>query len=147
MIDPKKEHIAVQEARKIGIPVVAVVDTNCDPDFIDYPIPGNDDAIRAIKLFAGRVADAVLEGRNMFDKREGEKSSRTARRFRSKKDEDVEAAGMPSIDASSSGAAPAAKERPAAPPAKEKSAAPPGASRRCARRAPGGDRPPSRSSR
>jgi small subunit ribosomal protein S2 len=69
VIDPKKEHIAVQEARKLGIPVVAVVDTNCDPDDIDFPIPGNDDAIRAIKLFTGKVADAVLQGRNAWEKR------------------------------------------------------------------------------
>jgi small subunit ribosomal protein S2 len=62
VIDPKKEHIAIHEAVRMGIPVVAVVDTNCDPEGIDYVIPGNDDAIRAIKLFAGKVADACLEG-------------------------------------------------------------------------------------
>jgi small subunit ribosomal protein S2 len=62
VIDPKKETIAVKEARKLGIPVVAVVDTNCDPDDIDYVIPGNDDAIRAIRLFASRMADACIEG-------------------------------------------------------------------------------------
>jgi len=63
IIDPRKERIAVQEARRLGIPVVAVVDTNCDPDEIDYPIPGNDDAIRAIRLMASKMADAVIEGR------------------------------------------------------------------------------------
>ncbi len=62
VVDPQKEKIAVAEANKLGIPVVAVVDTNCDPDPIDYPIPGNDDAIRAIKLFAGCFADAIIEG-------------------------------------------------------------------------------------
>ncbi len=62
VIDPKKEAIAVKEARKLGIPVVAVVDTNCDPDEIDYIIPGNDDAIRAIRLFVSRMADACAEG-------------------------------------------------------------------------------------
>ncbi len=62
IIDPKKETIAVKEARKLGIPVVAVVDTNCDPDDIDYIIPGNDDAIRAIRLFASKMADACIEG-------------------------------------------------------------------------------------
>ncbi|NCO51319.1 MAG: 30S ribosomal protein S2 [Deltaproteobacteria bacterium] len=62
IIDPKKEAIAVQEARRLGIPVVAVVDTNCDPDGIDYIIPGNDDAIRAIRLFASSMADACAEG-------------------------------------------------------------------------------------
>ncbi len=62
IVDPKKEAIAVKEARKLGIPVVAVVDTNCDPDDIDYIIPGNDDAIRALRLFASKMADACLEG-------------------------------------------------------------------------------------
>lgn len=62
VIDPKKEQIAVKEARKLGIPVVAVVDTNCDPDDIDHIIPGNDDAIRAIRLFASKIADACIEG-------------------------------------------------------------------------------------
>ena len=63
IVDPKKEHIAVMEARALGIPIVGIVDTNCDPDEIDYVIPGNDDAIRAVKLIAGKLADAVLEGR------------------------------------------------------------------------------------
>ncbi|NCD24925.1 MAG: 30S ribosomal protein S2 [Deltaproteobacteria bacterium] len=62
IIDPHREEIAVKECRKLGIPIVAVVDTNCDPDLIDYVIPGNDDAIRAIKLFAGAMADACIEG-------------------------------------------------------------------------------------
>lgn len=62
IVDPRKEKIAVAEARKLGIPIVAIVDTNCDPDEIDYIIPGNDDAIRAVKLIASRLADAVLEG-------------------------------------------------------------------------------------
>ena len=63
IVDPKKEHIAVMEARALHIPIVAIVDTNCDPDEIDYIIPGNDDAIRAVKLIAGKLADAVLEGK------------------------------------------------------------------------------------
>ena len=63
IVDPKKEHIAVMEARALGIPIVGIVDTNCDPDEIDYVIPGNDDAIRAVKLIAGKLADAVLEGK------------------------------------------------------------------------------------
>ena len=63
VVDPRKEHIAVAEARTLGIPIVGIVDTNCDPDEIDYIIPGNDDAIRAVKLLAGKMADAVLEGR------------------------------------------------------------------------------------
>ncbi|MCI5925104.1 MAG: 30S ribosomal protein S2 [Oscillospiraceae bacterium] len=63
IVDPRKERIAVSEARNLGIPIVAIVDTNCDPDEIDYVIPGNDDAIRAVKLIAGTMADAVLEAR------------------------------------------------------------------------------------
>ena len=63
VVDPRKERIAVAEARILGIHIVAIVDTNCDPDEIDYVIPGNDDAIRAVKLIAGKMADAVLEGR------------------------------------------------------------------------------------
>ena len=63
IVDPRKERIAVAEARALGIPIVAIVDTNCDPDEIDYVIPGNDDAIRAVKLIAGKLADAVLEGK------------------------------------------------------------------------------------
>ncbi len=63
VVDPKKEHNAVLEARKLHIPIVAIVDTNCDPDEVDYVIPGNDDAIRAIKLIAGAMADAVIEAR------------------------------------------------------------------------------------
>ena len=63
VVDPRKEHIAVLEARKLHIPIVATVDTNCDPDEIDYVIPANDDAIRAVRLLAGKMADAVLEGR------------------------------------------------------------------------------------
>ena len=63
IVDPHKERIAVAEARKLNIPIVAIVDTNCNPDEIDYVIPGNDDAIRAVKLIAGAMADAVLEGK------------------------------------------------------------------------------------
>jgi len=63
VVDPKKERIAVLEARKLKIPIVAIVDTNCDPDEVDYVIPGNDDAIRAIKLIAGKIADAIIEGK------------------------------------------------------------------------------------
>ena len=63
VIDPRKEKIAVTEAKKLGIPVVAIVDTNCDPDDVDYVIPGNDDAIRAVKLLASVISDAVLEAK------------------------------------------------------------------------------------
>ncbi len=63
VVDPKKEKIAIKEARNLGIPVVAIVDTNCDPDEVDYVIPGNDDAIRAVKLLSGKMADAVIEAK------------------------------------------------------------------------------------
>lgn len=63
VVDPKKEKIAIQEAKTLGIPVVAIVDTNCDPDEVDYVIPGNDDAIRAVKLIAGKIADAIIEAK------------------------------------------------------------------------------------
>ncbi len=67
VVDPRKEKIAVSEAKKLGIPVVAIVDTNCDPDDVDYVIPGNDDAIRAVKLIAGCMANAIIEGRQGED--------------------------------------------------------------------------------
>ncbi len=67
VVDPRKEKIAISEAHKLGIPVVAIVDTNCDPDDVDYVIPGNDDAIRAVKLIAGAMADAIIEGRQGQD--------------------------------------------------------------------------------
>ena len=63
IVDPRKERIAIQEARKLNIPIIAIVDTNCDPDEVDYIIPGNDDAIRAVKLLTEKIADAVIEGR------------------------------------------------------------------------------------
>jgi small subunit ribosomal protein S2 len=69
VIDTVHEHIAVREANRLGIPVIAVVDTNCDPEEVDFPIPGNDDAIRAIRLFSSRIADNVLEGLNLADER------------------------------------------------------------------------------
>ncbi len=65
IVDPKRERIAVSEARKLGVPTVAIVDTNCDPDEIDYVIPGNDDAIRAVRLFATKIANAVIEGKRL----------------------------------------------------------------------------------
>jgi len=69
IVDPNREHIAVKEAKKLRVPLVAIVDTNCDPDDIDFIIPGNDDAIRAIKLFASKFADAVLEGKKRFEEK------------------------------------------------------------------------------
>jgi small subunit ribosomal protein S2 len=83
VIDPKQEEIAVKEARKLRIPVVAVIDTNCDPDMVDYKVPGNDDAIRAIRLFCAAIADAVVEGKTQYEQslvkgKEEEKSAAEA---------------------------------------------------------------------
>src|SRR5678816_2515060 len=72
IIDPKKEKIAVEESQRLAIPIVAIVDTNCDPTGIDYPVPGNDDAIRAVRLITSRIADAILEGRGTLSKDETE---------------------------------------------------------------------------
>lgn len=78
VVDPRKERIAIAEARKLGIPIVAIVDTNCDPDEVDYVIPGNDDAIRAVKLLTSKMADAVLEGNQGDQGDQGEQTSTTA---------------------------------------------------------------------
>jgi small subunit ribosomal protein S2 len=78
VVDPKREDIGIQEARKLKVPIVAIVDTNCDPDLIDYIIPGNDDAIRAIKLFSAKIADAVLEGKRKFEERIQAESNKQA---------------------------------------------------------------------
>ncbi len=75
IIDPRKEKIAVAEAQRLGIPIVAIVDTNCDPTGIDYPVPGNDDAIRAVRLITARIADAILEGRGTLSKDESEEAA------------------------------------------------------------------------
>ena len=69
IVDPKREHIAIKEGKKMGIPVIAIADTNCDPDDIDYIIPGNDDAIRAIRLICSKIADACVEGHNLAEER------------------------------------------------------------------------------
>lgn len=78
VVDPRKEYIAVREARKLDIPVIAMVDTNCDPDEIDYVIPSNDDAIRAIKLISQTIAEACLEGRQIIDEEETEEESQVS---------------------------------------------------------------------
>jgi len=75
IVDPKKEKIAVEEAQRLAIPIVAIVDTNCDPTGIDYPIPGNDDAIRAVRLITSRIADAILEGAGTLAKEEAEEAA------------------------------------------------------------------------
>ena len=78
IVDPKKERIAVHEARKLSIPIIAIVDTNCDPDEVDYVIPGNDDAIRAIKLITSKMADAVVEGKETLAKAAAEEEEKLA---------------------------------------------------------------------
>ncbi|OQY50671.1 MAG: 30S ribosomal protein S2 [Desulfobacteraceae bacterium 4572_89] len=76
IIDPKNEAIAIKEGRRLGIPIVAVVDTNCDPDDIDFVIPGNDDAIRSIRLFTSRIADACIEGKQIYQERQNAESDK-----------------------------------------------------------------------
>lgn len=76
IVDPKKERIAVAEARKLSIPIVAIVDTNCDPDEVDYVIPGNDDAIRSIKLITSKIADAIIEGKEALSKKLAEETEK-----------------------------------------------------------------------
>jgi len=90
VIDPKKEDIAVSEANKLGIPIVAVVDTNCDPELVDYVIPGNDDAIRSIRLFAARIADAYMEGAGEYEKDMVQEGGRARREPRAYTSEPVE---------------------------------------------------------
>lgn len=98
VIDTNQEHNAVQEAAKLGIPVVALVDTNCDPDLVDFPIPGNDDAIRAIKLFTSRIADAILEGLAMIEGRGDEIREKLAARPAAVTEQEAMEALLPSLD-------------------------------------------------
>ncbi len=91
IVDPRKEKIAVAEARKLEIPIIAIVDTNCDPDEIDYKIPGNDDAIRAVRLITSKIADAVLEGKQGLQEQEArEKEKKEAEAAAEEKEEVVE---------------------------------------------------------
>ncbi|MCP4671742.1 MAG: 30S ribosomal protein S2 [Desulfobacula sp.] len=76
IIDPKNESIAVKEGKRLGIPIIAIVDTNCDPDDIDFVVPGNDDAIRAIRLFTSRIADACIEGRSLYEEKQRAESDK-----------------------------------------------------------------------
>jgi len=91
IVDPKKEHIAIREARKLGIPVVAIADTNCDPDEIDYIIPGNDDAIRAIRLVCSKMADACIQGHAIAEERLKAEAEAEAREAQEQEGEAVEA--------------------------------------------------------
>jgi len=96
IVDPKRELISVNEAKKLRIPIVAMVDTNCDPDDIDYIIPGNDDAIRAIKLFASKMSDAVLEGKKRMEERlQAESDKKRTPDVGKEKEEDVSEADVP----------------------------------------------------
>ncbi|VAX37113.1 SSU ribosomal protein S2p (SAe) [hydrothermal vent metagenome] len=78
IVDPRKEHIAVKEATKLGIPIIAIVDTNCDPDYIDFPIPGNDDALKSIRFLTALIVDSVLEGKKEFLTNEASKKEQKA---------------------------------------------------------------------
>jgi small subunit ribosomal protein S2 len=94
IVDTRKEQIAVDEARKLKIPVIGVVDTNCDPDQVDFVIPGNDDALRSIRLFAARIADAVISGRDMKQSAEAD-SAREAADDAAANETDPRQAGRP----------------------------------------------------
>ena len=98
VVDSGKEDIAVKEAVKLGIPVVAVVDTNCDPDLVDHVVPGNDDALRAIRLFTSRIADAVLEGKNAALQKELEEEKLAAEREAERIEAEREAAALGATD-------------------------------------------------
>jgi small subunit ribosomal protein S2 len=99
IIDPKKEHIAVAEANRLQIPVVAVVDTNCDPDLVDYVIPGNDDAIRSIKLFTANIADACAEGAAKYQEKMGDRETRLeVDPRRERRAVEVETTGGPEVE-------------------------------------------------
>jgi len=90
VVDSNEEATAVSEARKLNIPIVAICDTNCDPDLIDYPIPGNDDAIRAVRLFCSIIADAVLEGKNIAEKKKNISSEESAEEVKDKSEVELE---------------------------------------------------------
>jgi small subunit ribosomal protein S2 len=112
VVDCKKERIALTEAKKLGVPIVAVVDTNCDPDGIDHVIPGNDDAIRAIRLFAGTIADAVLEGRALY-----EAQQRMVEEQRARQPREGRGRGAPAQEPAVAAQEPAAPAQPVAEPA------------------------------
>ena len=90
VVDPKKEKIAVKEARTLGIPIIGMIDTNCDPDDVDFVIPANDDAIRAVKLIASKMADAVIEGNQGESFDEGEDEQMTEAEGNDAPAEDIE---------------------------------------------------------
>jgi small subunit ribosomal protein S2 len=103
IVDSSKEDIAVKEASKLGIPVVAIVDTNCDPDPVDYVIPGNDDALRAIRLFTSRIADAVLEGKQAAEQKQLEEEKIAAERQAEELERAREAAALDATEPGAEG--------------------------------------------
>ena len=103
VVDSSKEEIAVKEASKLGIPVVAIVDTNCDPDPVDYVIPGNDDALRAIRLFTSRIADAVLEGKQAAEQKQLEEEKIAAEKAAEELERAREAAALGANQAATDG--------------------------------------------
>ncbi len=128
IIDPRREDIAVAEARKLNIPIVALVDSNCDPDLIDHVIPGNDDAIRAINLISGKMADAIIEGRETrqkaIDAHEAEVAAAKAAEEKAAADEAAEAAGGEAAEATEGKAADTEVAAAPAPVVEAKAAAP-----------------------
>ncbi len=100
VVDPRKEHIAVTEARKLGIPIVAITDSNCDPDEIDHIIPGNDDAIRAVKLITGKIADSCLEARQLLSETELVAPAVAAVVEELPEEEELKAPDLPEVDES-----------------------------------------------
>lgn len=115
--DAKREYIAVREAKRLGIPCIGIVDTNCDPDVVDLPIPGNDDAIRAISLFCSVIADAAIEGKMRQEKIRAEEAEKRAARSKSDQDDAEDAGEAPELSEAVVAAEPAAEE--AAPAAEE----------------------------
>ncbi|MBX3177869.1 MAG: 30S ribosomal protein S2 [Candidatus Hydrogenedentes bacterium] len=115
--DAKREYIAVREAKRLGIPCIGIVDTNCDPDVVDLPIPGNDDAIRAISLFCSVIADAAIEGKMRQEKIRADEAEKRAARSKSDQDDAEDAGEAPELSEAIVAAEPAAEE--AAPAAEE----------------------------
>ncbi len=115
VVDPKREHIAIAEANKLNIPVVAIVDTNCDPELVDHVIPGNDDAIRTIRLFAGRIADSYIEGAAVWSKGdEAEAAPAAAAQAEGEVPEPAAAEAPAAAETAAAVETPAAAETPAA---------------------------------
>ena len=110
-------YIAVREAKRLGIPCIGIVDTNCDPDVVDLPIPGNDDAIRAISLFCSVIADAAIEGKMRQEKIRADEAEKRAARSKSDQDDAEDAGEAPELSEAAVASAPAAEE--AAPAAEE----------------------------